>query len=882
MKKNAISKVLLLFVLMALIFSLCACSNNGDNGKGSGSGGAKALSAPEFTTQEPATDGTVTWLKVSGAASYEYVITDENGTERTGTITEEGKGTIRSVKLNEGESIKVRAIPEDTAKFKTGEWSITLTSKMTSAKQVLNMLTGVRSLVNTWNDVTVTSTLGAELAIGGYFNDNSLALSLKANANKDNPEALVEFILNETSYFVLACKSSGTGNNKKNKVYVREPLNFINTDEDAANSFVMDVTALAKECLPELMTPVMEMLASDKTDIDFDTMIYDQVAGFLNNETLSGAINGILDEGLKQNDDGTTTLGITIDLLATAIPMLSMIPGDIGGTVDKVIGYANKGLEVLNKAGIVSFDKLQFDGNDVTYEYITTEMFSDANIADIKENSLLNIVFSTKNSVLNKVALELDLGAFGIESVNYKMGLTIDLPLFSLSEKSSIVPSDGDYEAFTAQDLVVDLTGALPFKGLDAKATGVIRLSNGLAAKGNKWADLTVTSTGNKVSTAYINDTGAYVDFTGIFQTLGMDTTANAAKFKAEYVFDDEEIDSMIDQIIAYAKSINEPVEEVEEPEAEEPEAEEPEAEEPAAEEEVTEGEDEGFDFNGIIALVTSYVNAFNSAEDKADYVSDIIISFISLFDEEAVFEEEGGQAALIKYVFEDIELGDTDSYIKDYVKFYTYEEEDEEEQIVVKKAKTFQKILDNIQACHEAGKAKLDAAVHAENKTAGAQVIGIAAENEEDAVPGLLDYVAEFIRIPTIVNDEPDFQNLGEINNPEVLIAWLNWIFPTDNEYRVMVEDILGLGLSEIINGGLYVEAQGFTGLHGKVLAAPQAGAETAYVTLEGEIDIKGGSEAVADITGEFVEFTAEADDEYVIATTAKAMLDALRAFGK
>lgn len=864
MKKKTITKVLLVLVMLALVFSLWACQN-GNNNNGQNSGGGKTttdvLGTPAFTTAEPSADGKIIWSKVQGAEKYEYVVTDAEGNETTGEIQEIGKKTDRSYTLNEGESFKVRAVPAAGSGYKTSEWSESVSLKATAVMQVISLLSGVEGLVNTLNDVQVTSTLGAELAVAGFFETkgkrNSVSLGAQANVSKNDPEFMFNFMLNEKKYVSLGYSNG--------KVYVREPMNKINTTDENANAFYIDLSAL-KDSVPYLMEPVMEMLA--KQDIKFE-QLSTMVTGFLKNGAIGKAINGILDKGLKKNEDGSTTLGITVGLLSSLIPALSLLgetEAKIATEVDKYIGYANKVLEVIGK------EPLSLNGEAISYDYITKELLGEGKISPaIEDESLLEIVFSDKTvggkKVLDEISLVLNLGAFGFENIDFSLGLNIKLPVFSLSDEANIKTSD-----FGAKDLVIDLTGALPLKELDATATGVVRLSTALANKTNTWADLTITSTGDKKSYAYINNTGAYADFGGLFdslaldESLGLDKTAYTTKYKALYKNSDGTALDPIALINEFAASIGEEDEdEGDEGDEGEPSINEPEqGSEGEGEAEINDEED--FDLMGFVMDI---VKAFQDAEDKTEFVCATIVDLIPVFiDEDAVFEEEGTrQAALIKYIF-NIKFGDTNTSAQNYCLFY-------------KNATTFKALLDNIKAAHEEGKAALEAATHSENKTAGVQLFKDGDNND------LLDYVAKFVVVPTIRNGEPSFEeaDLKAPNDKDALKGWLNWIFPVDNEYRVMVEDILGITLESVIDGGVYLEAKGLTGLAGEVkVAAGPAAEDDVYVSLGGAIAIKSGAAAVSPFTAEasFTDKGEGEDADYLIKTMAKALLQGLRDYGK
>ena len=141
-------------------------------------------------------------------------------------------------------------------------------------------------------------------------------------------------------------------------------------------------------------------------------------------------------------------------------------------------------------------------------------------------------------------------------------------------------------------------------------------------------------------------------------------------------------------------------------------------------------------------------------------------------------------------------------------------------------------------------------------------------------------------MKVPTISEnpdtheDEPDFTNLVAINDKDNLIAWLNWIFPVDNEYRVMVEEILGIELVDIIDAGVYCEAINLGGFNGAVRVATTKDTEIedSYVYLSAGFGMAASETAPAGTIETDVKFNdKDGEGDYLIAKTADDLLDAL-----
>ncbi|MBO4540204.1 MAG: hypothetical protein J5781_07975, partial [Clostridia bacterium] len=393
-------------------------------------------------------------------------------------------------------------------------------------------------------------------------------------------------------------------------------------------------------------------------------------------------------------------------------------------------------------------------------------------------------------------------------------------------------------------------------------------------------ATLTITDknvAANAPATAYIDATGAYADFGPIFTMVNGTKGDLKTKYSATFKNDENQNINLVDTINssidnAFKTTVAAKLVELERKMAEKNSKDKKDnkpADSNTPSESSGESNEGGSDF---MSFVMDVAKGFGSADDKIDYACSVVYPFIEKVDSAATGflpDLEGGkkgtatQATVIKYAFER-ELADTNSCIADYALFY-------------QNATTFEGLWNNIKACHTAGKAALTAATNAGNGKAGVQFFDPATEEND-----LLDYIAHFVKVPTIVEGEPNFENPGAINNAENLKDWLNWIFPVDNEYRDMVEDILGLGLVEIIDGGIYFEAINLGGFNGAVrAAASNAEGAVEYVSLSAGFGMKASAaDNMAAIEAE-VEFNAQNEGEYYIAVMAEELLDALCAYG-
>lgn len=898
MKKNTITKLMLILVMALLVFSLFACGPKNNNNGGSGSG-KKTLDAPVVNIDEES--GLAEWRFIDGAGSYRITVYNMDGTEKLTKVI-----TDKEYQLEEGESIEVVAIPTDKFKDKYSEStkSEKKTYEPSTAKQLVNLLRGVGGIVNTWNNATTQ--LNADLAIGGFFESgaldesgkkkqNSFNIFAQANASKDDPEFMLGFKLNNTDYVSFGYKD--------NAIYVREPMNLVNILKNpdgskkptpAAQAYKIDISALSA-CVPQVMGPVMKLIASDATDLEIESMI-DTVTELLEGEL--GSIANIFNvkdvEGKKVISATVSTLSLGVNFLKTMAALEPYIGAKNeqtgkfeGGKIDEYFGYFYKVTDALD------MKRIQLNGKDITMDGILSlfpESEDDPKYAALADNDLLNIEVSYNGTDVSGLNLVIDLGALEIEGVESRFGLTISLEKFNTSATDTVnIKTDG----FVDKNFEIDLGGALGLKGLAADAKAVLRLSDALKVAGNKWATLVLSQNNTDHLVGYIDATGAYVDFAPVFTILNKNYTGTT-KYQATYLSDGANvITKFVSEFTAQnatnpiETSIDKLIAELLEKKANKGKKEESTSGGNAQSGESAQtGGNEGSnesDFS-LMDFVMSIANGFGAAQNKVDYVCSVVYPFVMLIDEEAAnflpepIEVEEGvfedapitQAVVIDYLF-NRRLEKSGSTLADYVLFY------EDGEGVA--ATTFKALGDNIKACHEAGKAALTAATNTTDTTAGVQLI-LDGENND-----LLDYVSYFVKIPTIVGDEPNFEALESPNNKAALIGWLNWIFPEDNEYRDLVEAILGTGLDDIINDGLYLEAINDGGFHGTVRAAVSAEENAAeYVRLSAGFGMVDSVAAPAETITGGVEFTAKDTEtgNYYIADMAIELLDALCDYGR
>ena len=860
MKKNTITKVLLIMVMLLLVFSMFACQ---DKNKGNDGGSStKKLDTPELKV-----DGSsASWNKPVGTEKFcVYIYDSDKNLIKT---LEDYAG--KTYELQEGEEyIEVVAIPKSSAYAKSDKSPMKQRTADT-VQQLVNLLNGVQGFVDVWNAIEVNDTLSADIALGGFFTsgtgdlkkENTIALSAKANAGKTDPEFMIDFKLNGTDYVSLGFKD--------NAILVREPLNYVNkSGVTAANAFKIDVSALGSN-IPVMMGAAMKLISIEDVEL----------------EEITGAAKTFLKSGfgvdiIKLTDEGDKkTLSITIETLQALVDLVDNIP-QAGPIVEKIDGYLGKYYDI---ADAVKMQPILLDGKQISWSAIS-EKITKAN----KDGKLINIEMTFSGNNIKKLDLVLDLAALEIANLDNTVGLSIGLETFVKATSSSQrvnINADG----FTAQNLEIDLGAALGVKDLAADAKATIRLADAFANKNNKWATLTVTDK-QATATAYIDATGAYADFGPVFTMVGGDKGELKTKYEAKFKNDQNEDINLVDTIntainktftTTVVKKLAELEIEIAERKANKDKQNSGNTDSGNTSSGESSGESQaqssenGSDF---MSFIMDVAKGFGTAQDKIDYACSVIYPFIERFDSAAtaylpdVAENKKGpatQATVIKYAFERT-LGDTDSCVADYALFY-------------QNATTFKGLWDNIKACHEAGKDALDAATGTTSTTAGVQLLLAGDDND------LLDYVAKFVKVPTISEnpdtheDEPDFTNLVAINDKDNLIAWLNWIFPVDNEYRVMVEDILGIELVDIIDGGIYCEAINLGGYNGAIRIASGSDAQAegykSYVYVNAGFGMKASvADSMAAIEAE-VAFNAPNEGEYYIAEMADALLTALRAY--
>ncbi len=539
MKKNVITKVLFMLVIFAMVLALVACGNSG-NGGGSGTSTTtlKEIAKPVVSINK---DGEATWAKVAGAGSYNYVIYDAEGQEAdSGTI--DGKEKAYKVSLEEGESIVVVAVPSNTAKNKESQPSVkaTYTKEVTAVDKVVAILDGVTGLVDVINGIEADGKVGAEVILSAFFTNagatNDVALDVKAGLdgkNQKNSTFMVDFQLNKKSYVSLGYSNG--------KILVRDPVNFINTDDKDPDAFYMDISALDAS-VSALVDLALAKLSG--IEIEFDS-VAEMLAGVLEPINSAAPLDTILSFG--EIEGGGTSIGLNIGALATVLnlvtPLLKTLPTPID--IDEIGGKLDEGIAFVRS----NLDENMFvlkDKTVLSWSYIKNKILEQSKTAN-KDNVLLKIDVATSEGSIKSVGIKFDLSALDKENMDLAFGLEVGVPTFALNQYVPV-----DTSAFAKKDLQIKTGVDLGIKGVKADLVANICLSDAFAKAGNLYgyANLTATTDGGDsgVAKGYINGTGAYVDLTGIFDLFGV--TGKQTKYKQEYELEGLALDAFINDAV--------------------------------------------------------------------------------------------------------------------------------------------------------------------------------------------------------------------------------------------------------------------------------------------------------------------------------------------
>ena len=180
MKKNLL-KILLALVLVAFMFSLMACVNNGDQGGGG----------------------------------------NDDKKECTEHVDEDGDGKCD--------------VCGETMEEETSETGL--------VAELSKILTTLSPYIDSLKGATADSEIGIDLGIGAFYkysgdtaSEGNFNLNFAANASATNPELSLGVAVNDKDYFKLGYSAAA--------IYLLEGLNMINTDSTSSNKIKMDVTYL--------------------------------------------------------------------------------------------------------------------------------------------------------------------------------------------------------------------------------------------------------------------------------------------------------------------------------------------------------------------------------------------------------------------------------------------------------------------------------------------------------------------------------------------------------------------------------------------------------------------------------------------------------------
>ena len=178
MKKNLL-KILLALVLVAFMFSLMACVNNGDQGGGG----------------------------------------NNDDKECTEHVDEDGDGKCD--------------VCGETMEEETPETGL--------VAELSKILTTLSPYIDSLKGATADSEIGIDLGIGAFYeysgdtaSEGKFNLNFAANASATNPELSLGVAVNDKDYFKLGYSAAA--------IYLLEGLNMINTDSTSSNKIKMDVT----------------------------------------------------------------------------------------------------------------------------------------------------------------------------------------------------------------------------------------------------------------------------------------------------------------------------------------------------------------------------------------------------------------------------------------------------------------------------------------------------------------------------------------------------------------------------------------------------------------------------------------------------------------
>ena len=282
MKKNLL-KILLALVLVAFMFSLMACVDNG----GGGGGG------------------------------------NNDDKECTEHVDEDGDGKCD--------------VCGETMEEETSETGL--------VAELSKILTTLSPYIDSLKGATADSEIGIDLGIGAFYkysgdtaSEGNFNLNFAANASATNPELSLGVAVNDKDYFKLGYSAAA--------IYLLEGLNMINTDSTSSNKIKMDVTYL-EDSIKHAVSVGMEYLewaageylgAIDLGAIGEELSDPNSTLGAIlpGVENLISAESTSTGATLKINE---ANMGEIINIVTTFINNWEEIEGTIDSALSSVVGF---------------------------------------------------------------------------------------------------------------------------------------------------------------------------------------------------------------------------------------------------------------------------------------------------------------------------------------------------------------------------------------------------------------------------------------------------------------------------------------------------------------------------------------------------------------
>lgn len=401
MKKNLL-KILLALVLVAFMFSLMACVNNGDQGGGG----------------------------------------NNDDKECTEHVDEDGDGKCD--------------VCGETMEEETSETGL--------VAELSKILTTLSPYIDSLKGATADSEIGIDLGIGAFYeysgdtaSEGKFNLNFAANASATNPELSLGVAVNDKDYFKLGYSAAA--------IYLLEGLNMINTDSTSSNKIKMDVTYL-EDSIKHAVSVGMEYLewaageylgAIDLGAIGEELSDPNSTLGAIlpSVESLISAESTATGATLKINE---ANMGQIINIVTSFINNWKEIEGTIDSALSSVVGFM-EGNEAF--AGIYeALNGKTF--NDIITEYAPSlEIRADYdNEGAIKKLSIVIVLAALDLEFgldinLNTLSLEdkADIDFSGYTAQDLKGKIELDLDKKGVDGALSFVINTSN--AFAAEDNMI-------------------------------------------------------------------------------------------------------------------------------------------------------------------------------------------------------------------------------------------------------------------------------------------------------------------------------------------------------------------------------------------------------------------------------------------